>query len=262
VTDSASEWTTAIAEVRDDDVLIRGYLLGDLIGRATYSEMAFLVLTGSWPEAGQRQMLDALFVALAEHGISPSSIIVRSLASCGSPLQGALAGAANSIAEYHGGAGETLARVLTEIVHEVGDDEDRILDRAKSLVQSYRTERRPLEGFGHPQHGSGDPRAIRLLELATEYGVAGPHVTVLKALGRALDESSGRKVPVNVNGALAAIAMDLGFSWRAVRGLVIAPRMIGLTAHYTEEIEAGSRWRHASSDRVSYTGQALRPFER
>jgi citrate synthase len=230
-------------------------MLLDLIGNISYSEMAYLLLAGSLPTSEQTQMLDAIFVALAEHGISPSSIIVRYLASCGTPLQAAIAGAATSIGDYHGGAGEALARVLERLVSCSAADEDAMRIKATELVASYRTEGRRFEGFGHPQHTSGDPRATRLLQLAHEYGVAGAHVRALDLVGEEIAIAIGRTLAVNINGALAAIAMDLGFSWQTVRGLVIAPRVAGLTAHYVEEIEQGGRWRHVSADKVAYTGR-------
>ena len=80
---SIENWSTEIAEVQSDDVLIRGYRLSQLIGRISFTDSVYLVHTGELPTPQQRAMLDAIFVALIEHGISPSTIIARTLASCG-----------------------------------------------------------------------------------------------------------------------------------------------------------------------------------
>jgi len=248
------EWRTEIAEVQADDVIIRGHRLSELVGTVSFAEMVSLVLTGRLPTPGAAKMIDAVLVSLVDHGIVPSSIITRTLVSCGTPIQAAIAGGALSIADYHGGAGEALARVLVEVVEDAGGDDARLHELCVQTVARYRRAGRRFEGFGHPQHGEGDPRAVQLSELAREWGVAGPHLRALEILGEVLTQSLKRPMRANINGALAAIMMDLGFPWEAVRGLVIAPRTVGLTAHVVEELAQGNRWRHAPAERIEYTG--------
>lgn len=264
----SDQWSTAIAEVCEDDVLVRGYRLSDLIGRISYTDAVFLVHTGQLPSAERRQTLDAIFVALIEHGISPSTIIARMLASCGAPSQAAVAGAMLSIADWHGGSGEQLGEVLAEAVASVvdveidGPERDAALrERAASLVAEYRAKKQRFDGFGHPQHPEGDPRGVLLFRIASDLGVSGPHVAFVKLLDEEIERSIGRRLAVNVTGAIAALLLDLGFSWRAIRGMVIAPRSAGLAAHVVEELEQGGRWRHASADQVSYTGPGERRFD-
>lgn len=248
------EWVTAIAEVQGDDVLVRGHRLSDLIPRLTYSEMVFLVFRGTTPAESERRMLDALLVSLTEHGISPSTMIVRTLASCGTPIQAGLAGGIMSIADWHGGACERLAEILATASDDHGRDQAALRASLAATVAKYRASRTPMEGFGHPQHRDGDPRARQLLELAAELEVAGSHCAVMQILGDELSASLSRPMPANVNGAVAAIVLDLGFPWQSVRGFVIAPRTLGLAAHYVEELQQGGRWRHAPAERVRYTG--------
>lgn len=260
---SAQQWETAIAEVRDDDVIVRGYLLSDLVGEVTFVDAIFLVHTGELPSPEHRQMLDAIFVALIEHGISPSTIITRTLASCGTPVQAAIAGGVLSIADWHGGSGEQLGRAISEEVSECADLSGAELDtelrrRAAALVADHRARGERFEGFGHPQHPDGDPRGKMLFELAERLGVAGRHTALVRLLDEEIEQALGRRLAVNITGALAALLLDLGFSWRAIRGMVIAPRTAGLVAHVVEELEQGGRWRHASAEQVSYTGPAPR----
>lgn len=255
-------WTTAIAEVRDDDVVVRGHRLNELIGKVGFTDMVFLVIRGDLPGPAERSMLDAIMVSLIDHGISPSSIIARTLASCGTPIQASLAGASLSIADWHGGSGEEFARLLVETVEqrdaEAADTPwpNGLEAVAEQLVTARRAARAPIPGFGHPQHADGDPRARRLLDLAAELEVAGRYAETLTVLGGLLADSTGREALryPNITGALAAILLDLGFPWRSVRGLVIGSRAFGLTAHVVEELEQGNRWRHAPADQVTYTG--------
>jgi citrate synthase len=249
-------WETAIAEVRSDEVVIRGHRLSELVGSVTYSDMAFLLIRGSLPTPPEKAMLEAILVSLADHGISPTTIVARTLASCGSPIQGSMAGAILSIADWHGGSGEEMAQILAALVRdrEEGADPAPSTTFARARVAA----KLRVPGFGHPQHTDGDPRARQLLGLAAAFGVAGAHCAELTELGEALAAASGR-APLriaNVTGALAAILLDLGFPWSSVRGIVISARSLGLTAHVVEELEQGNKWRHVPADQVVYTGPA------
>ncbi len=244
-------WTTAIAQVSADDVVVRGHRLSDLVGSTTYAEMAFLLLRGSLPTPSEREMLDAVLVSLADHGISPTTIVARTLASCGTPIQASIAGGVLTIADWHGGSGEEVGRLLVDIV--AGDDAEQA---CRTLVAARLAARIQIPGFGHPQHTDGDPRARQLLGLAARLGVAGRHIAALDLLGQALADATGRQ-PLriaNVTGALAGILLDLGFPWASIRGVVIAARALGLTAHVVEELEQGNRWRHVAGEDVHYTG--------
>jgi len=260
MTDKRYEWSTSIAKVELDDVLIRGYPLSELIGRLTFTDACFLVVRGDLPSSGERAVLDALFVSLIDHGISPSSMIVRMLSSCGSPIQSAIAGGVSSIADWHGGAGQQLAERLHSIVAESADAEATTAAIA-ALVVEYSESGRRFEGFGHPQHSEGDPRVALLRRLAESHGVAGSHVEALDELSVQIERHTGRKLKANVNGIIAALLLDLGFPWQAIRGFVITPRTMGLTAHFVEEQLQESRWRHASAETVNYTGTPRRKLE-
>lgn len=257
-------WRTAIAEVREDDVLVRGYRLSELVGSVSYSESVFLVLVGELPNSAQAKMLDAVLVSLIEHGISPSSIIARTLASCGTPLQASVAGALLSIADWHGGSCEQLAQLMAPavaIARAASDREAELRSQAAAIVRLSRVQHQRLEGFGHPQHTGGDPRAGMLIRLAEQLGVDGDHVRLLRYLESSIEAELGRPLAANVTGALAAILLDLGIPTNAVRGVVIAARAPGLAAHVTEELDQAGRWRHASASAVTYTGPTARSVQ-
>jgi citrate synthase len=254
-------WKTSIADVLADDVIIRGHRLSDLVGEVSYIDMAFLLIRGTMPSSDERSMLEAIFVSLVEHGISPSTMIARTLASCGTPVQASMAGAILSIADWHGGSGEEVAQILSSIATKLaayGGIEDGVglRDMCEELVAGRLSRNEQVPGFGHPQHAEGDPRARHLLELASTFDVAGTHCRVLTALGQALARATARealRLP-NITGAIAGLLLDLGFPWSSARGIVISARCLGLTAHVVEELEQGNKWRHLASDSVEYIG--------
>jgi citrate synthase len=253
-------WRTAIAGPEDDRILVRGYDLNELIGRLSFSEMLYLIQRGELATPGQARTIDALLVSVADHGISPSSTVTRFLSASGVPVQVAVAGGLMTFGDIHGGANEAGARVLQAGVAEARAQGIPLREAAERLVAQSRATRRPLDGFGHPQHPSGDPRVARLFEVAEVNGVAGDHIQFQKELAAALERATGRRIPINIDGAVASIISDLGFDHRYARAFMITARAVGLAAHALEEIDREGGWRQIPLSEVVYDGPAPRPL--
>ena len=95
-----------------------------------------------------------------------------------------------------------------------------------------------LPGFGHPVHKPLDPRAERILELADERGVSGPHVALARRFRDAVAAAWGRPLTMNVSMPIAAVMLDLGFPPATVKAVPILARTAGLLAHLAEEQRA------------------------
>jgi citrate synthase len=132
--------------------------------------------------------------------------------------------------------------------------DETLRQAAKETVADARARRAPLDGFGHPQHNP-DFRTPILLDLAKKEGVYSHHCALLTHLEDELAEAIGRRVGANIDGASAAILLDLGLKPDVARVLIVTPRTVGLAAHYLEEIEQGNTWRHVPVDQISYTGR-------
>src|SRR5688572_26329390 len=64
---------SAISSSNEDTILVRGRdLCGELIGHVSFTDHAWLLITGQLPNDVQRRVLDATLVAIAEHGLVPS----------------------------------------------------------------------------------------------------------------------------------------------------------------------------------------------
>jgi citrate synthase len=138
---------------------------------------------------------------------------------------------------------------------ESGDDIHMVAVRN---IERWREHTKAVPGFGHPQHSEGDPRANLLLRLADERGVSGEHVAMMRALQAALPEMIGSELPVNVNGPIPAIMLDLGFPLAALKGIGLLCRTAGLVAHLTEEAERpiGFILSGAAAKAIEYDGEA------
>jgi citrate synthase/citryl-CoA lyase len=253
-------WRTAIASPEDDRILVRGYDLNELIGRLRFSEMIYLLQRGELASLEQARMIDALLVAVADHGISPSSTVTRFLSASGVPVQVAVAGGLMTFGDIHGGASEAGARLLQHEVARAREEGIALPEAADRTVAEARAAKRPLDGFGHPQHPSGDPRVARLFTIAEATAVAGDHVAFQKLLQASLEKAVGRSIPINIDGAVASIISDLGFDHRYARPFMITARAAGLSAHALEEIDREGGWRQIPLSEVSYDGPPPRPF--
>ena len=104
---------TAISQAYPDRVEVRGHdLTADLMGRLSFTEYFHLLLTGQEPTADQRDFLDVLLVAIAEHGMMPTNVAARmTLAADPESLQGAVAAGIQRPVHRMAEAGQATARV-------------------------------------------------------------------------------------------------------------------------------------------------------
>jgi citrate synthase len=229
---------THICEPHPDRIEVRGLdLSGELMGRLSFTEYFHLLLTGDQPTEEQRYFLDVLLVAIAEHGLTPTVVAARmTLAADPGSLQGAVAAGILGCGPVILGTAEECARLLERTQAEVTAGA-RPGTAARAVAGSIRAAGEKAPGFGHPLHRPLDPRAERILELADERGVSGPHVLLARHLRDAVAEAWGRPLTMNVSMPIAAVMLDLGFASSAVKAVPILARTAGLLAHLAEERE-------------------------
>ena len=236
--DVDERWSTALTSIAPNAIMVRGYHLDELMGRLSFPDAVYLLLMGELPTRTIGRMLDAIFVSVIDHGVTPpSTLAARNVAASGAPLKDSVAAGILGFGPYHGGDIETCMRFLDQglSLHRSGLS---MSAAAEQLVDEWaRANTAPPPGFGHRLH-TQDPRAPRLFQLAMELELEGEHVRMLRALERALagrEEHFGRLLPANVDGAIAAISADLGFSYELGNAIFLISRLPGLIAHAHEE---------------------------
>ncbi|MGH3437313.1 MAG: citryl-CoA lyase [Sciscionella sp.] len=227
---------TSISTVRADGIAIRGRdLVEELIGHVSFTRLVFLLIGGREPERSEEAMTDACLVALADHGLTLSAVVARATSTTApESLQGAVAAGLLGVGDAVAGSMEGCGESLRDIREECESGVDRETAAESYVARAVQAGAR-IGGFGHGLHTGGDPRADRLLELAREWGVDGEYVAILGAVADALRRQRGRELSINVTGAIAAVLMDVGFSWRVLRGFALIARCAGLVAHVQEE---------------------------
>jgi len=251
-------WRTAIAHSDQTGIWLRGYDITALMARP-FTDTVFLLHRGRLPGEGERQLLDAVLVGVSDHGAGAPSCAAARLAASGNrqSLSAAIAAGLLAIGDEHGGAGEGCMALIREGVEESRRDGIAIEDAAARAVERAVQSRTRLPGLGHRVHTT-DPRVKVLFDLARQHGVAGDGVAFVSALERA---AAGRikTLPLNIDGALAAILHDLGFDPPAGKLIFIVGRVAGLTAEVAEEYAREKPMRIRIP--VQYDGEPPRTIE-
>jgi citrate synthase len=227
-------WRTGITHIEPNHVRVRGYDIAELMGRVSFGAAVHLVLRGELPSPAVGRLMDAILVASIDHGATPpSALAARTVASTGASLSAAAAAGILSINQHHGGAIEECARQLAHVIKRCHDSGESMECVSEAVLDEIKSEGRRMSGFGHRIH-TADPRTARLFELAREAGVDGHHMRAAAAI-EGVFAASGKPLPINVDGAIAAVLADLGLPPAVMNGLFMIARMPGLIAHVTEE---------------------------
>ena len=217
-----------ISRAEPDRIEVRGHDLTELMGRVTFTEYFHLLLTGREPTDDERFFLDAVLVAIAEHGLMPSNVAARmTLAADPESLQGAVAAGILGAGSVILGAAGECARLL----------EDARERGAETVVREIHAAGGRVQGFGHPLHKPVDPRAERILALADERGVSGPNIALARELHDVVTTVYGKPLTLNVSLPIAAVLLDLGYAPIVAQAVPILARTAGLLAHLAEEQE-------------------------
>lgn len=256
---SSESITTAISQVFPDRIIVKGYNLAEMPGRYQFGDVVYLLMSGELPAGHEGDMIEAMLVAAAEHSANAPSIhTARTVAGCGVPIQSAIAAGISAIGDYHGGAGEACAHLLQDTLAQNPDLDPQTL--AARLVADFRQQKKRLPGFGHRFHTPVDPRSQRLLALADPWKLSGPHIALARAIEDELRRTTGRALPMNIDGAMAAILSDMGIDWRFGKVIFIIARTAGLAAHVHEEMTTGKPLQFAGKRQINYVGPAERPL--
>ncbi len=230
-------WRTAISSVQEDRILIRGHPVEELMTGGNFGDVAFLLLRGRPPSRAESILWNAILIASADHGPTPPSAMAGRVIASGNrrAVEAAIAGGLLAIGDAHGGAGEDAMRALRQALDAMATEGLSAQAAAERLVDSYRTQGQRIPGIGHPIHRH-DPRTKALWDLAGETGVAGPAISVMQEIAAAVAREAGKTLPINVDGALAAVLLDMGFEPAAGRVAFILGRCAGVAAHVLEEL--------------------------
>ena len=252
-------WPTAITSIEPNRLLVRGYALDELMGRASFSEVIYLLVTGEAPSGAIGRLVAALFVGYSDEGAgAPAALAARQAVKRGASVIDAVA---TGVKALEPAGGISAARLLLDEGLDIAGDSVLFASAAAVLAeQLVQTDRIPPAGFGTSMHTT-DPRVARLLQLAHELEMDHAYTQYLRALEHALARHPAlvdERLPVHLDGALAAITGDLGLPIAAAEGLALVARVPGILAHVVEELHRGPAGQGVSDGPPRYDGPTAR----
>ncbi len=234
--DWSDYWTTRISRAEKGKISVRGYPVEELIKGLNYTQSAFLLLTGELPDEREAAVFDlALRSGMDQQFISAAAGAARFTASAfpesaipalasGMLASGSVTGSPQEPAEM------LMASVQADSNHETG---------SRTTITEWLEQRGAVPGLGHPVHKDSEPRAITLRQLAGELDGWRTHGERLDAIEAEFENQKGRKIPINLAGAMGAVLADLGLDPLIIGGLGALAYGMSLLAHIREEVREG-----------------------
>lgn len=236
-------YRTSITTHVDGSLYVYGHNLIDLAGSASFARAIYLILKGQMPDKAAEKMFEAILTIAIDHGVEPASVVAaRNIYSGGSPVQAAVAGGILALGEFHGGAIESAMENFKKYEPQ----------GAKKLSEDFAKSGERVAGFGHRLYDT-DPRSQKLLELAKENGFFGKYAKFAVACEEELS-GGGKKLPLNIDGIIAALLLEMDFNPKVGKGVFIIARTPGLVAHVVEEALREKPVRRLTDADVEYDG--------
>src|SRR6187401_1842129 len=109
------QWTTALTHIEPNRILVRGYPLDEMMGRVSFGEAVYLLLTGELPSPSIGRLLDAMLVSFIDHGATPpSTMSARYAATTGASIRGCVAAGVLGFGRHYGGDVLTCRQLLDD----------------------------------------------------------------------------------------------------------------------------------------------------
>lgn len=205
---------------------IRSKPLTELVENFSFAGAVFYMITGSEPSESEEKVFNAILVASIDNGLSPASgFIPRVIASTGNDLLHSLAGGVMALGPYHGGAISGAAELISQAKNQ----------DLSAVVENYLSQNKRIPGLGHPHYKHNDPRTDQLFSIAKDNHLSTENQTVMMQIQEEFYKQTGKHLVINIDGAIAALLLDLGFPPEAGNGLFALARVGGMIAHILEE---------------------------
>ncbi len=198
-------------------------------------------LRGARAEAQAVRALETYWNTVADHGLNASTFTARVIASTGSDLGSAIAGAIGALkGPLHGGAPGPALAALLALRAQPGD----LAENTRRWVRAELAAGRRILGFGHRVYRVRDPRAdvlreaaAALLEGSDLLACAELHEAAVRETLR--QEKPGREIATNVEFYTALLLHGLGFEPALFTSIFALGRVAGWIAHVAEQNARG-----------------------
>lgn len=237
------QWKTSLTKIENEKTLIHGQPLEELIKEKTFVEVIWFLFKAAWPTPAETKLFNTMFGLVIDHGVgTASAMTARVVASTGVPLQSAVAAGVLALGNKHGGAVEGAAELFKSLPE--GAD-------IAELVRSSKAEKKRLSGFGH-RVLAHDTRVDILFVAAKEAGHYGKYCALAEKIADELAKQSSKPIPLNIDGAMAAVLLEIGIAPEIANGFFLIGRVPGLIAQIAEELKQNNGLRRLEESEIVY----------
>lgn len=216
-----------VTHIDDDETKPALFGEKDLLETAeniSFTEMVFEMLTERKPSEAEVKLLNLILNLSADHGPNaPSAVATIEAANNGKTMGESVGYGMAQIGDRHGGAGGPLMEILYRA--EKGE-------AIKDIVAEKLSEGKRIPGMGHRVYKDLDPRARLIMKTAIDNGVGEEYVKMVNQVRDELEAQSGKSLPVNIDGAIAAVFCGMGLKPEHGIAIFIVARAPGLCAHF------------------------------
>ncbi len=215
------------------------------------AENFLYLLNGKAPDDEDAHIFDIALILHAEHGGgNNSTFTVRSVSSSGANTYMAIAaGIASLSGHLHGGANESVKKMMKELkksVKDWGSDREISGYLARRIAKKSGGGSGKIYGFGHAVYTLSDPRAMILKKyvrrLANKYDAMDEFLLYEKVEAQAskmLSERNNKNISANVDFYSGLVYELLGIPQELYTPIFAMARVTGWCAHRIEQIMQG-----------------------
>ena len=257
-----SDWKTEITSIKENEILVRGYAIEDIMQKLSFAESIFLIIKGKLPTIEEGKVFNAVLCSSIDHGATPpSALATLNATSTGAPLNGALASGLLAINNFHGGAIQNAMNLFEEAFEYIGKEFN--IKKIEEFVLFKFENNFRFPGFGHRVHKT-DPRSIALFNICKENFSEEKmiYLNIAKEIENQIISIKRKKLPINVDGMIGAVLLTLDFPKELANGVFMMSRIPGLMAHFVEEKNTQKPMRHIEQKNVVYTGKEKTKIKR
>lgn len=196
----------------------------EIAPKRSFAEMIFELLSGKKPDLREAKVFETILNISIDHGPeTPSALEVIKNAKEGKLITQSVSAGILQINDYHGGAiGPAM-----ELFYKVTSNKLQV----KSIVREYLSLDRRIPGFGHRIY-KVDPRSELLFVLAKKEKISPEYINLAREVEKELSAAKKRELPVNIDGAIAAILCTFGWDPSLGMAVFVIARTPGLIGQY------------------------------
>ncbi|HVY31792.1 MAG TPA: hypothetical protein VHB79_34890 [Polyangiaceae bacterium] len=217
-----------------------GYdVYGEMLGRATWADMTYLLFRGEAPSPAQAAALDILAVALGNAGPRDSAVHAAMCAGVGGSVAAASLMAALAVGSGSLGGSREVALAMQawrDCKTDLGAWQRRWASPPREPVGVWLPAEHPV---GFDPHGVSTATPIK--QTLARLAALDPHSRCAWLLAHLVEMERAAGHPLAMTGVAAAALTDLGLSPAAGEMLYLLLRLPGAAAHALEQAEVGHK---------------------